>query len=95
MRFMLHAHSRDNPLYFGCKFKPYVSQGYMSGGAGYVLSREALRRFAETGIHDDHACAPADGGAEDLEMGKYYSIILFTLYFKKSIFLTKAGAWKS
>ena len=33
-------------MYFGCKFKPYVKQGYMSGGAGYALSKEALKRFA-------------------------------------------------
>uniref|UniRef100_A0A4W3GKK6 N-acetylgalactosaminide beta-1,3-galactosyltransferase n=1 Tax=Callorhinchus milii TaxID=7868 RepID=A0A4W3GKK6_CALMI len=45
LRWLLSAHSPDRPVYFGKRFKPYVKQGYMSGGAGYVLSREALRRF--------------------------------------------------
>lgn len=44
---MLLPHKPSVPIYFGCKFKPFVKQGYMSGGAGYVLSKEALRRFIE------------------------------------------------
>lgn len=44
LRFMLQHHNHSDPVYFGCKFKPYVKQGYMSGGAGYVLSKEALVR---------------------------------------------------
>lgn len=47
LRYMLYPTDPNDPIYFGCKFKPYVTQGYMSGGAGYVLSKEALRRFVE------------------------------------------------
>ncbi|NXN12554.1 C1GTA galactosyltransferase, partial [Indicator maculatus] len=45
LRWLLAARSPQLPLYFGKRFRPFVRQGYMSGGAGYVLSREALRRF--------------------------------------------------
>ena len=39
LRFMLLAYSPNDPVYFGCKFRPFTKQGYMSGGSGYVLSR--------------------------------------------------------
>lgn len=45
LRYTLSKYDTEKPLYFGRRFAPFVSQGYMSGGAGYVLSREALRRF--------------------------------------------------
>ncbi len=34
-------------------FDTYLQSGYMSGGSGYVLSRETLRRFATIGIPDE------------------------------------------
>ena len=34
LRYMLEPYNSSQPIYFGCKFKPYVKQGYMSGGAG-------------------------------------------------------------
>ncbi|XP_022916212.1 glycoprotein-N-acetylgalactosamine 3-beta-galactosyltransferase 1-like isoform X2 [Onthophagus taurus] len=70
LRYMLYPYKSRDPLYFGCRFKPYVKQGYMSGGAGYVLSKEALRRFVEYGLRNETVCSPSSSGAEDVEMGK-------------------------
>ena len=50
LRLLLKDKNSSEPIFFGRKFKPYVKQGYFSGGAGYVLSKEALRRFIEVGI---------------------------------------------
>lgn len=47
LRWILSNHTPEEPIYFGKRFKPYTKQGYMSGGAGYVLSKEALKRFVE------------------------------------------------
>uniref|UniRef100_A0A914E532 N-acetylgalactosaminide beta-1,3-galactosyltransferase n=1 Tax=Acrobeloides nanus TaxID=290746 RepID=A0A914E532_9BILA len=66
LRFMLLAYSRDDPVYFGCKFRPYTKQGYMSGGSGYVLSR----KFVEEALPDPKKCQKEGKGPEDLEMGR-------------------------
>ncbi|KAL3181796.1 hypothetical protein MRX96_008106 [Rhipicephalus microplus] len=68
LRYFLHGKNASQAVYYGCRFKPYVKQGYMSGGAGYVLSREALRRLARRRPQD--GCRADAGGAEDVEMGR-------------------------
>ena len=72
-RFLAHLDPNE-PLYIGCKMSMYIAQGYMSGGAGYVLSKEALRRFVERGLYVKKAgekdpCGTA-GSAEDLQFGR-------------------------
>ncbi|XP_014786164.1 glycoprotein-N-acetylgalactosamine 3-beta-galactosyltransferase 1 [Octopus bimaculoides] len=69
LRHLLSEHDHNSPIFFGRRFKPYVKQGYMSGGAGYVLSKEAVRRFIENGLNNKSICRSDNGGAEDVEMG--------------------------
>uniref|UniRef100_UPI00358E251D glycoprotein-N-acetylgalactosamine 3-beta-galactosyltransferase 1 n=1 Tax=Myxine glutinosa TaxID=7769 RepID=UPI00358E251D len=66
LRLMLSNYTPEQPIYFGRHFRPYVKQGYMSGGAGYVLSREALRRFVKA--FDDGTCTHTST-VEDLALG--------------------------
>ena len=56
LRYFLKDFDTNKPIFFGGKFKPHVDQGYFSGGAGYVLSKEALKRFVETGLKDPELC---------------------------------------
>ncbi|RWS05970.1 glycoprotein-N-acetylgalactosamine 3-beta-galactosyltransferase 1-like protein [Dinothrombium tinctorium] len=73
LRYFLQSQNKSKPIYFGCKFKPYVKQGYMSGGAGYVLSKAALTRFVERGMslhHPSECKEDHEEGAEDVGMGK-------------------------
>ncbi|KAI8119306.1 Glycoprotein-N-acetylgalactosamine 3-beta-galactosyltransferase 1 [Lucilia cuprina] len=69
LRAFLYSMSPNAAVYFGSKFKPHVRQGYMSGGAGYVLSKEALRLFAEHAYPNRVLCRQTPGGSEDKEMG--------------------------
>lgn len=70
LRQFLYAYSSDMPIYFGCRLKNYVQQGYMSGGSGYVMSREALRLFKEEALPNPDKCGGnSKVGAEDVEIG--------------------------
>ena len=66
---MLLPYSTNDPLYFGCRFKVIVKNGYMSGGAGYILSRESVRRFVEEALPDPKKCSSGSEGDEDVQMG--------------------------
>ncbi|XP_069815495.1 glycoprotein-N-acetylgalactosamine 3-beta-galactosyltransferase 1-like [Dendropsophus ebraccatus] len=67
LRWLLSKYSPEEPIYFGRRFKPYVKQGYMSGGAGYVLSKEALVRFVNA--FKEEKCTHSSS-VEDLALGK-------------------------
>ena len=47
----------------------YIPNGYHSGGASYVLSRESLRRFSRAHRHGNAVCRE-DGGSEDVEIAR-------------------------
>ncbi|CAG5130207.1 unnamed protein product [Candidula unifasciata] len=67
LRYFLSSQNTSEPVYFGHHFKTIVKQGYYSGGGGYVLSKEALRRLGAKG--NDSSICRQDGGAEDAELG--------------------------
>ncbi|XP_068013177.1 glycoprotein-N-acetylgalactosamine 3-beta-galactosyltransferase 1 isoform X1 [Melanerpes formicivorus] len=72
LRWLLSKYSPEQPIYFGRRFKPYVKQGYMSGGAGYVLSKEALKRFVAA--FKTKKCTHSSS-IEDLALGKCMEIM--------------------
>ena len=92
LRYFLSQQNYTQPVFFGHRFKPFLKQGYTSGGAGYVLSKEALRRYGETGFGNDKVCHE-DWGAEDLEIGKCMQHLGVTL--KPSVDVTGRSRFHS
>ncbi|XP_059178835.1 glycoprotein-N-acetylgalactosamine 3-beta-galactosyltransferase 1-like [Physella acuta] len=70
LKYFLSGENYSEPVYFGQLFAlwghPVLKQGYQTGGAGYVLSKEALRRFGE-GSQKEIYCHK-DSGGEDMNM---------------------------
>lgn len=67
----LSKSSNMKPVYYGYRFKPYVDQGYMSGGSGYVLSRLALKLLVEKGFSNQlEDCDLTDAEQEDVLIGR-------------------------
>ncbi|CAF1184736.1 unnamed protein product [Didymodactylos carnosus] len=63
----LYEQNASQPITFGYNFKVLVKQGYHSGGASYVLSKESLKRFFEETRKSNSVCK-VDGGSEDVEI---------------------------
>ncbi|XP_062893097.1 glycoprotein-N-acetylgalactosamine 3-beta-galactosyltransferase 1-like [Mobula hypostoma] len=72
LRFLLSKYNPDGPVYMGRHFKMFNKQGYMSGGSGYVLSREALKRYVAA--FKDGTCHHTSH-IEDVELGKCMEIL--------------------
>uniref|UniRef100_A0A914QFU4 N-acetylgalactosaminide beta-1,3-galactosyltransferase n=1 Tax=Panagrolaimus davidi TaxID=227884 RepID=A0A914QFU4_9BILA len=70
LRFFLLPFNPNKALYFGARFKENLTSGYMSGGAGYILSREAVKQIA-TSLDDPNICSqPTDKNYhDDYEIG--------------------------
>ena len=48
LRYFLSEQDTEKPVLFGNHFMTGTSMGFMSGGAGYVISKASLRKFGET-----------------------------------------------
>uniref|UniRef100_A0A2P2I6U7 Glycoprotein-N-acetylgalactosamine 3-beta-galactosyltransferase 1 n=1 Tax=Hirondellea gigas TaxID=1518452 RepID=A0A2P2I6U7_9CRUS len=69
LRLMLSEHNSSLPLWLGRRSRMYSNQGYMSGGAGYVLSGAAVRLLVDKGLSNPEVCRQEHDGDEDVEMG--------------------------
>ena len=68
LRDFLSTQDKEEPVFFGHHFHgEEVKQGFNSGGAGYVLSREALRRF---GNREPGLCVEESEDGEDVEIAR-------------------------
>ncbi|VDP67393.1 unnamed protein product [Echinostoma caproni] len=65
---VLRKHNPDRPFMTGHRWQLKIPGGYFSGGAGYVLSREALKRIVEKAIFKHPQCPNTDEAMEDVKM---------------------------
>ena len=102
MRHLLSTLNSSAPLHLGFRYaNPEISQGFMSGGSGYVLTKEAIVRFVELGLVDElsssinlnangsqsqSVCIPGHRGLEDYNLGKENKINLNFLNVTVSLF---------
>jgi glycoprotein-N-acetylgalactosamine 3-beta-galactosyltransferase len=93
MRHLLSPLNASTPLYLGFKFK--AQGGYMSGGSGYILTKEAITRFVEIGLNFKHSefgnnyatnnissqqlCEKGHQGDEDVRLGKYVRLYVVNI----------------
>ncbi|XP_037780095.1 glycoprotein-N-acetylgalactosamine 3-beta-galactosyltransferase 1-like [Penaeus monodon] len=68
MRYMLSSYDPKYPIYFGSKFRRFYKKGFLGGGSGYVLSREATRKLVEEAIPNKNKCKAGVRGLEDVEL---------------------------
>lgn len=68
LRHFLYPYDPEAAVYFGYRFRTSYQHGYMSGGAGYVLSRDALRRFNLFALNSTKLC-PLSSRPEDRQIG--------------------------
>ena len=71
LRYLLKDFDTNKSIFFGRKIKQYGNgQVYFHGGPGYVLSKDALKRFVEIGLNDPKLCRRASAKSEDIYMAK-------------------------
>ncbi|KAI9562629.1 hypothetical protein GHT06_010083 [Daphnia sinensis] len=82
MRHLLSSFDVATAVHLGFRYEnPNNGKHFMSGGSGYVLTKEAIRRFVETGVgnvtnevqmthpNKTSTCSPGHKGLEDAKLG--------------------------
>ena len=64
LRYLLSAEDTTQPIYFGHHFKAKNVFDFSSGGSGFVVSKEALRRFGRSGSDSKVCRQTGDSGDE-------------------------------
>ncbi|XP_068140300.1 glycoprotein-N-acetylgalactosamine 3-beta-galactosyltransferase 1 [Drosophila tropicalis] len=70
LREFLKGYTPKLPIYFGSKLQKHGDHDYITGGAGYVLSKSALRRFMTLGFYNSSICSDRSFGIEDVDLGR-------------------------
>ncbi|OON19387.1 hypothetical protein X801_04746, partial [Opisthorchis viverrini] len=65
---VLEQYSPDDPFLMGFWYPSNTQGGYFSGGAGYVVSRAALRKLVEEAIDKHRYCPSFDEDKEDVKI---------------------------
>ncbi|TPP66597.1 Glycoprotein-N-acetylgalactosamine 3-beta-galactosyltransferase, partial [Fasciola gigantica] len=69
VRLMLDGLNPEQPFIAGRRFKKFISEGYASGGSGYIISRAGLKLIAE-GMKTNPKCMVHNySRIEDVSMG--------------------------
>lgn len=77
LREFLSDKNKSSPVTFGCDFAPWlVDYGYHSGGAGYLLSNEALKRLGSK-LKENYTFCPNTGKKGGLHFTSIAKIYLF------------------
>ena len=67
--YLLGEYQAESEVYLGQLVKTDILHGFMSGGAGYVISKPAVRKIVYEGPKFPRDC-PTDGQLEDVDVGR-------------------------
>ncbi|XP_060569359.1 glycoprotein-N-acetylgalactosamine 3-beta-galactosyltransferase 1-like isoform X2 [Ruditapes philippinarum] len=74
LKFLVQNLDGQKPAYLGFHFDKFVQNGYMSGGAGYVISNRALRNLVQLGFYPEKCPVIPNKedpeNSEDIEIGR-------------------------